>query len=316
MIRHFPAIVLVPHGGGDEDEVLADYWQTASESLFKPDCQTILMEGRQLYPVSEEALSMMLFIIDRAGGHISGKTKLMKLLWLIEMEGKVKFGFPIRQYHYGPYLGNAYETALARGCIEEDRPPYDMFPFDIHITDFGKVALKEAIPSFKKEDLTSAERIIRSYIHLNSTDITKYVYEKYLNKYSQSDINEFLAASKRLIPVMEMKVEEARKFAQPLHKRIKLVGCLDHISRILNNLNEGAGDKTERGVLLTAIKEFITDLENKGLSLDDNVDAEETFDFIDNYADVHEIEKSMSKEDMSDFTEGERRCLTEVMERF
>lgn len=270
-----------------------------------------------LFPVSAKALQTILLIIDKCGGKISGKTKLIKLLFLIEMEEKVKFDVPIRQCRFGPYRDNEYNYALSNGLIQEEREEgFNQHPIDIELTEQGRARLDELDSVLKKVEIQKAERIIAKYADYSSTSIKEYVYSNYLDRYGTKDIDLFEDAIVKLIPIANMKLEKASAVgANSLHKQIKLVGYLDHIKNILEDMKDKEADKTERSVLLNAMTELIGILKTKNYSMEDNPESEELCDFIDNYASVHDITASMASNDFSDFTEAEKRCVAEVMEK-
>lgn len=272
----------------------------------------------ELFPISKKALQMLLYIIDKSGGEVSGKTKLIKVLFLIETEEKVKFDFPIKQGLYGPYRDNEYLYARANGLIEETQElTLDYRCINIRLTERGKEQLS-ALPSlFKKNEIQKAEKVIEKYQGYSSTKIKEHVYQKYLDKYAQKEIAEFETIVSTVVQIANAKLDHiyGESDKKSIHKQVKLVGYLEHIKKILNNMGEEGVDKTERSVILNAIKELVENLKSKNFSIDDNPEAEEICDFIDNYAEVHHIAKSISDMDLSDLTEDERKCIVEAMEK-
>ncbi|MEW5996041.1 MAG: hypothetical protein AB1657_00390 [Candidatus Micrarchaeota archaeon] len=269
-----------------------------------------------LFPISQKALQTLLFIIDRLGGSISGKTKLIKLLFLIETEGKVKFDVPIRQGFYGPYRDNEYNYALSSGLIvEEKETTFERHPIEIEISWEGRRKLRGLGSVLNKAEIQKAEKIIGKYSSYTSTSIKEYVYSKYLEKYGPGDVGEFEDAIAKLIPIANMKLENASNAgARTLHKQIKLVGYLEHVKGILAGMRSRGVDKTERSVLLNAIRELVAILANKNYSMEGNPESEELCDFIDNYATVHGIAGPIGAGDFSDFSEAEKECVAEVLE--
>lgn len=272
---------------------------------------------RELFSVSDKILYMLLFILDRSGGRVEGKTKLMKMLFLLETEGRMRFDYPIRQYHYGPYRDNEYIYALSSGLLQEEREKIlDYSCIDVMLTGPGAKKIKELENLFNERELDKAEEVIKKYADFSSTKLKEYVYKKYLDEFQEGDVERFQHAISDILPIAHRKLENAMKESErkTVHKQLKLVGYLEHIRKMLGDVAMKSVDKTERSVLLNAINELIELLKGRNFSMEDNPDSEEICDFIDNYADVHGIEKSLSSSNFSDFTEEEKRCIAEVLE--
>lgn len=278
-----------------------------------------MMVQRELFSVSDKILYSLLYTIKKSGGKISGKTKLIKLLFLFESEGMIHFDYPIRQHIYGPYRDNEYNHALSNGLIQEERAKVLDYPcIEIRLTEAGIEKLSKFGSVFKKREIQKIEKIIERYSHYSSSQLKEYVYEKYLDKFKVKDVEDFIQAISEILPIANRKLEYALKEddKKTIHKQIKLVGYLDHIKRILNDIEEKEIDKTERSVILNAIKELIELLKSKNFSMEDNPDSEEICDFIDNYADVHSITKSVSASDFSEFSKEEKGCIAKILEKY
>jgi len=272
---------------------------------------------RELFSVSDKILYMLLFILDKSGGRVEGKTKLMKLLFLLETEGKMRFDFPIRQYHYGPYRDNEYNYALSSGLLQEEREKIlDYSCIDVMLTGSGAKKIKELERLFSDRELRKAEEVIKKYADFSSTRLKEYVYKKYLDEFKDTDIDRFQHAISDILPIAQRKLEYAinENDRKTVHKQLKLVGYLEHFNKMLDGMAQKSIDKTERSVILNATNELIELLKSRNFSMEDNPDSEEICDFIDNYADVHGIGKSIANSDFSGFTEEEKRCIAEVLE--
>lgn len=61
----------------------------------------------------------VVLIIEKAGGRVVGKTRLQKMVYIMEAAG-IDMGYNYRYFHYGPYsedLSNHIEIATAMGIV-------------------------------------------------------------------------------------------------------------------------------------------------------------------------------------------------------
>lgn len=253
-------------------------------------------------------IQFFLLILDKLN-KLEGKTKLLKIHYLIEKEGKVKFDSPIKTYEWGPADFSAYNVCRDAGFIEIKKEEFENFErYIIEITEDGRKFYNNLCePNMKKNEKERAIKIINKYKEYSYDEILKHVHSKYVDPFKNEEnknrtIRDLINNLEITINACEKKLERGNV---DKNSQYTLIGELYHIKEILKSLFSEE-DPTKIGAITTTVSEF---LEYLGLTNESNSFTEELFSFIDNYSEKENIKKSITSDDFSDIPEEERKCL-------
>ncbi|MDO8538351.1 MAG: hypothetical protein Q7S21_05695 [archaeon] len=122
---------------------------------------------------------------------ITGKTKLQKMVYLLNEEEHVKTEHNFSLYTYGPYsfeLTNDLEMLEQFKYLKVDKV---LFPsngeyvgkeYCYKITEEGKKFIKDNIDKLTKEEIEHMKKVLKNWNSRSLNEIIKYVYSKYVTK--------------------------------------------------------------------------------------------------------------------------------------
>ena len=131
------------------------------KSFFDP--ATFGLDDDDLIPES-----IALSVISAAGGTVTGRTRLQKLVFLLDKLG-LNSGFDYSYHHYGPYssaLVDAVDFAKAFGLIKEE------FNYRADGARYSVFTLENKLKNNPKKDFLSDDKIKSAFIAMNESSAT------------------------------------------------------------------------------------------------------------------------------------------------
>jgi uncharacterized protein YwgA len=127
---------------------------------------------------------LLLELID-ALGVIKGRTRMQKLMFLLQKQSDVSRFFEFRPHYYGPYSRELTEmlAALVRaGLVKEDITEKDeMREYAYSVTELGKDLLAKSKQTYEEKSITKAVQVVKKidiqYAH--RAELVDYVYSSY-----------------------------------------------------------------------------------------------------------------------------------------
>ncbi len=111
-----------------------------------------------------------------------GKTKLVKMLYLLEKERKIKTGLKFKLHHYGPYSDDIDKILInleKEGYIKTQKGK----KFDY--TEISYIPTKKLLSEdlgLTKNEIKNIESLERKYRSLSASELSNYIYEVYITK--------------------------------------------------------------------------------------------------------------------------------------
>ncbi len=139
--------------------------------------------------ISDEKLLKLLLLIKLAG-KIEGKTRLQKMVFLGKEEENVDIGFGFIKYNYGPYsfeLTKALETLQTLGCIKVEtilfasasEDGFQTKQFTYMITEEGEKLVNSKIDEMK-EVAEKIKHLLKKWNNVPRAKIIEHVYSQYM----------------------------------------------------------------------------------------------------------------------------------------
>ncbi|MBU0627622.1 MAG: hypothetical protein KKC75_00390 [Nanoarchaeota archaeon] len=129
---------------------------------------------------NNEAILTVLCLV----GKIVGRTKLQKMMYLLQTEQKLPINLDFQIYLYGPFsrgLNNEVDKMISDGLIENTQTITNLggVCYEYTISDKGRktaMNILEKLPRDIKEKIITN---ISKFGSMTATDIVRYVYENY-----------------------------------------------------------------------------------------------------------------------------------------
>jgi len=126
------------------------------------------------------ALLIAVFGVNR-NGKIAGRTRIQKIVCLLQYQAKIPFSFNFKPYYYGPYsdeLSEAINTLVGMKLLEEKIIPTRFFSFryDYELTPKGKqlfCKIKERL----EKSINKLETEVETYDNVKTPDLVKFAKE-------------------------------------------------------------------------------------------------------------------------------------------
>lgn len=249
-------------------------------------------------------------------GKIFTKTKLQKLIFLVQEEAQIKGGYDdFSKHHYGPHsyhLTADAELLSQEGLIIKEQTlgcnnrPYYFY----QSTENGNKLLEESIcPKVDKNLIEKVKSIVDKYGNCEYKELTEYVYKKYLPKPEKYE--ERLEELMVNIKILENLWEDQYSVDSIIY--VDLMSTMEYITLIFDKINKIHLDLVVKGVVLVTSEDLIENsFEISELYFgDQNYDESlkqlnDLFDFLSYYSDKKELVPALEKIDFNEiFSEEE-----------
>ena len=122
------------------------------------------------------ALLIAVFGVHR-GGKIEGRTRIQKLICLLQYQSKLPFSFKFKPYYYGPYsdeLSEANNLLVGLKLLEETILPthFYSFRYDYKLTEQGELLFSK-IKQRSERLITTLEEEIGVFEDMSTPDLVK-----------------------------------------------------------------------------------------------------------------------------------------------
>ncbi len=141
-----------------------------------------------------DKICKLLFFMNETQ-EIDSKTKIQKMVFLLQKEHHLNLGFEFISYNYGPYsfdLTDALETLTILGLVEEhtvyfgndDKSLFPLKQIKYKITEKGEKTAKdiERRTSFTDSEKLAIKKVISDWKDKSREEIVAYVYSKYMTE--------------------------------------------------------------------------------------------------------------------------------------
>jgi hypothetical protein len=273
-----------------------------------------IIETKGINSSPPKNLQFLMLILNELK-EVESRTKLLKMHYLIEEEGHVKFNLPLEDREFGPVDFASLDYARENGFIIEEafmKGPY--ITYKTKITDVGETFFEEVCkPLISEVDFQNAKKIIKKYEKYTRTDILSYVHSRYVDIFKLSAqrqrlILESSSMIKMFISLVENQLKIEKTDKTPIYE---VLAHLYHIQRILSSLEHLKNQPSKIGSIINTVNEYMNILKISKYRLDPTL--VELFDFLDNYACKEKICDSIFSEDFSDIPEGDRERIASVL---
>ena len=148
---------------------------------------------------------LLLLLYEAKSKLITGKTRLQKLLFLLQEEQIKLPVFTFKAYKYGPYseeVDDTVESLSFKDFIEVDKANF-------LLSGKGSTIIEKKLKSKYSDLVEKARRIISSFGSLNDELLLLYVYTKYPQYTIKSEIKgEMQQIAKKYFRVLQKKADE------------------------------------------------------------------------------------------------------------
>ncbi|MFA7080735.1 MAG: Panacea domain-containing protein [Candidatus Bathyarchaeia archaeon] len=244
-------------------------------------------------------------------GKISAATKLQKLIFLIQTEGKID-GYKFFKHHYGPYSEELVVDVQAFSksldlidvqVIEGTKYPY----YEYSPTAKGIETIQEIAAKLSLEDLKRADKIINKYKNKNYKELTEYIYKQYVIP-EQTFETLYSSLSADLVSLDNI---WEKYYKDDCPASLLILAVVEYSSKALEKLKT-TKDPVVRGVCVSSISELTAKIVDLTSSLQTSKDCPFSFktllteisdhiNFLDNYCGKNNILPDILDIDFSDF---------------
>ncbi len=253
----------------------------------------------------------MLFIIGNLG-KVEGRTKLFKLLHLLQVEGHARLDEPDEEQARGFTDYAALGACLQNNLIRETliATPFGAPCRVYQLTENGSQSLIVFEKQMKEKEKTQLTCILQEHKDKTGAQLIEYTHARYIDGYEASNTkklaNQYFGTINHLQEIMAQLVQNNQD-----PDMYVMVGKLDHVKGILSVLKKSDTKKIQAGNLLFAMDELIRMLSGNNYKADDNV--EDIFEYIENYADKEKILPRMASTNLEQLTEEDKKCLSQFL---
>lgn len=267
----------------------------------------------------------ILLLLLKRTRKIVTRTKLQKLIFLIQDESRIKGGYDFRKNHHGPhsYRLTADAESLAQEEIvtkEEILGRNNRLYYVYEATEkVDEIFENDVCPKVDSSLISRADTIIEKYKDCDYNQLTEYVYKKYLPTNAEyNDRCKFMLTEMSFIEKLwenEYKPESV--------VFIDVMSAIEYITLIFNHLERNS-DRVVKGVLLNASEDLLENLYEITDKYFENIYyfeslsyLNELFSFINYYSDKNEVYPNLTNLDFSEFLseeEMERLHQIEIVE--
>ncbi|MCW3996330.1 MAG: hypothetical protein NWE98_09335 [Candidatus Bathyarchaeota archaeon] len=188
-------------------------------------------------------------------GKIPAATKLQKLIFLIQTEGKLD-GYRFFKHYYGPYSEeldvDIKSFAQSLDLIDVQVVEGNKYPYYIYSpTQKGIKTIQEIITKIPTMELKRADKIIDKYRNKNYKELMEYVYKKYVIP-AQTFEEIYPSISDDLISLNNV---WEKWYKDDCPASLLILSIVEYNSKVLEKL-KSAKDPVIRGVCTSAISEL------------------------------------------------------------
>lgn len=254
--------------------------------------------------------SWILLMALKKLGKIFTKTKLQKLIFLVQEEARIKGGYDdFNKHFYGPH--SYHLTADVEILAQEDLINKDQYiggkgrPYYVYgATEKGNKLLEDNLcPKIDESIVGKAKTIIDKYGECEYEELMEYVYKKYLPESEDYEIR--LGELLNNVKILENLWEEQYSPESALY--VDLMSTLEYINLVFDKINEMSLDRVVKGVLLVTSEDLIENSFETGEQYfsDENFDESliqlnDLFDFLCYYSDKNDLVPTLEKIDFSE----------------
>jgi uncharacterized protein YwgA len=244
-------------------------------------------------------------------GKVPAATKLQKLIFLIQTEGKLD-GYRFFKHYYGPYSEeldvDVKSFSQSLDLIDVQVVEGSKYPYYIYSpTQKGIKTIQEIIKKTPTEELKKADKIIDKYRNKNYRELMEYVYKKYVIP-EQTFETIYPSISDDLISLNNV---WEKWYKDDCPASLLILSIVEYNSKALEKL-KNVKDAVIRGVCTSAISELTAKIVDLTSNCQTSKDCPFTFktllteisdhvNFLDTYCSKNNILPDILDIDFSDF---------------
>lgn len=268
----------------------------------------------------EERCWILLLLLKKLRKIVT-RTKLQKLIFLIQDESRIKGGYDFSKNHHGPHsyrLTADAESLAQEGIVtkEEVVGSNNRLYYVYEATKkVDEIYDNEVCPNVDTDLIARADKVIDKYKDCDYNQLTEYIYKQYLPKYKEYK-NRY---QNMLIEMSYIEKLWEDEYTPESDVVIDVMSSIEYIKLIFQNINKNS-DRVVKGVLLNASEDMLEnlyELTEKYFEKDYYDESlsylNDLFHFIDYYSDKNDVYPSLTNLDFSEFlSEEEMERLQQI----